>query len=164
MFCTIDRLARTVVPSSLIRIWPALTLSPSLTSTSSTMPPVRCWIFLTLFSTTTVPLATIALDNSVVIAQPPTPTTRAMPRRETAAICRPSDRCELMGLTVPVMMRNPVLRPRLSAMRGLQFAAGDCPCAESGPALRPSARRPASALRSSSAPCRLPRARLAYGR
>ena len=42
------------------------------------MPPFRCWIFLTLFSTMTVPDATMALDSSVVAAQPPTPTTSAV--------------------------------------------------------------------------------------
>ena len=45
------------------------------TSSSPTTPPVGCWTFLTLLSTTSLPDAITAPESSVAAAQPPTPTT-----------------------------------------------------------------------------------------
>ena len=68
------RLARVMVSSSRSTTSPARTRWPSRTSSSPTIPPVRCCTFLTLESTTIDPGAITAPDSSVVVAQPPTPT------------------------------------------------------------------------------------------
>jgi hypothetical protein len=72
----IARLARVTVSSSRIRMSPALTWSPSCTRTSPTTPPVGCWTFFTLESTTNEPWAMSAPEISAVDAQPPTPSAR----------------------------------------------------------------------------------------
>jgi hypothetical protein len=67
------RLARMTVSSSRITTSPSRTLLPSRTRNSPTIPPVRCWTFFTLESTTTDPEAITAPASSVVAAQPPRP-------------------------------------------------------------------------------------------
>ena len=89
LLVTIARLARVMVSSSRTTTSPAFTWSPSRTRISPTTPPVGCWTFLTLVSTTSVPGAITAPANSVVAAQPPMPptsrTTAATPSSEMAA-------------------------------------------------------------------------------
>src|SRR3712207_7099861 len=64
----------------MIRRPPRSTLFPYTTlfrsRISPTMPPVGCWTFLTLVSTTTWPVAMTAPDRDVVAAQTPKPPNR----------------------------------------------------------------------------------------
>ena len=78
---TIAKFACVTVSSRRMRISPALTRSPSRARTSPTTPPLGCWTFLTLESTTSEPCAMIAPEISAVEAQPPSPT----PRNATSA-------------------------------------------------------------------------------
>lgn len=89
---TTPSVALVTVSSSRSTIWPASTSAPSLTRISPTTPPVGCWTFLTLDSTTMVPGAITAPASCVVAAQPPTPPTRktvmANPTRLSLRIVR----------------------------------------------------------------------------
>src|SRR5579871_1801271 len=110
------RLARVTVSSSRTSTSPALTVSPSLTRSSPTTPPVGCCTFLTLESTTTDPCAISAPEILAVDAQPPSPpastSTTASPMTRWRRIdCRAGDEC-----SGPVMSAPPVLPGVLSCL------------------------------------------------
>ena len=83
------RLARVTVSSKRTRMSPARTSAPSRTRSSLTTPPVGCWSFFTLESTTSEPGAITAPATSVVAAQPPIPNAS----RLATAVPPMRDRC-----------------------------------------------------------------------
>src|SRR6202011_4249940 len=62
-----------LVLSSLIKVSPALTASPSATRISLMIPPSRCWIVFRLDSASTVPNAIAALSRGAKVDHVPKP-------------------------------------------------------------------------------------------
>ena len=118
---TIARLARVTVSSSRTTMSPILTLSPSRTRTSPTMPPVGCCTFLTLESTTICPGAISAPESCVVPAQPPKPITSTPTTTRPARICRRIEGCAADFW----LMREPH-RSRVQSCSGARAGTGRC--------------------------------------
>jgi hypothetical protein len=113
---TMARLALVTVSSSRTTTSPALTRSPSRARNSPTTPPVGCWTFFTLDSTTIDPGAISAPEISAVEAQPPSPPastiTIANPIIKCSRIEERAPRGSLPVMIWPVMIWQLRLRIR----------------------------------------------------